>query len=111
MNLLDGTMEADGFRMVDGSLLPAPLGGAANSAKLAYGIRPEHISVAEDGIPAIVQVIEPTGAEIQIFATVGSQPISAVIRERIAANPGDRIGLRFDLSKVHLFEAGTGRRI
>jgi multiple sugar transport system ATP-binding protein len=112
MNLLSGTLETDGFRTPDGILLPAPSGAAPYGTKVIYGIRPEHISIADDGIEAVVEVIEPTGAEIQIFANIGNQQISAVVRERIRANPGDVMRLKPEFGKIHLFEDNpAGRRL
>jgi multiple sugar transport system ATP-binding protein len=112
MNLLNGTLEADGFRTSDGVLLPAPADVTAPGTRAIYGIRPEDITIAEDGIEAVVEVIEPTGAEIQVFANIGQQPVSAVVRQRIRANPGDVIRLKPDFSKIHLFEAdAAGRRL
>jgi multiple sugar transport system ATP-binding protein len=105
MNLLKGTLEADGFRTSDGILLPAPRGVAPLGTKAIYGIRPEDISIADDGIDTVVDVIEPTGAEIQIFVNIGQQQVSAVVRQRIRANPGDVIRFKPDLDRIHLFEA------
>ena len=76
-----------------------------------YGIRPEHIGIADDGIPVAVVVTEPTGSETQIFARVGEDLIDAVVKDRIRAEPGSRIGFVIDPARVHLFDRETQRRV
>ena len=111
MNLFPGTIEADGFRTSDGLLLATPAGKAPAGTRAVYGIRPEHISLQADAIPSTIQVIEPTGAEIQIICKIGNQPVTVVVRERIKAKPGEMIGLAPDLDKVHLFDEASGKRL
>jgi len=76
-----------------------------------YGIRPEHLSVRADGVPMTVSVLEPTGAEIQVFARLGEQHVVAAVRERVEAAPGALIALAPQLDRVHLFSAATGLRV
>ena len=42
-----------------------------------------------DGIEVEVVVVEPTGAEVQIFARLDGQNINAVLRERLMLKPGE----------------------
>ena len=81
--------------------------------EVIYGIRPEHLTIGRegDGVLAEVIVVEPTGADTQVFARVGEQPLSAVFRERHTFAPGDRIWLRPEPGKAHWFDADSGRRI
>ena len=58
-----------------------------------------------------IVIIEPTGSETLVTLRVGSQDLIGVFRERIAAGPGERIGIAFDNTKMHLFDAQTGNRI
>ena len=59
-----------------------------------YGVRPEHFALADDGSEAVVQVIEPTGSELQVVAKLGGEEIIAVFRERHQFRPGDKIRLK-----------------
>ena len=108
MNVLAGSITADGFA-AGGVTLPLPKGITA-SGRASYGIRPEHLVLTEDGLPAQVVLVEPMGSETQVTLTLGEHSITAVFRERLTAAPGETIHLRPDLSKVHLFDA-TGVRI
>jgi multiple sugar transport system ATP-binding protein len=115
MNFLKGRVADDGsatFIAEGGAVLPLPPvpEGAAGRAAV-YGIRPEHIELADDGVPAEVTVVEPTGSEIQVFAKVGDEQITAVFRERHRFEPGATIRLAPERDQVHLFDAETGKRL
>jgi multiple sugar transport system ATP-binding protein len=74
-------------------------------------VRPEHFTIADDGAEATIQVIEPTGSEIQVVAKLGSEDVIAVFRERHQFKPGDKIRLKPDPRLVHLFDAESGKRL
>ena len=113
MNLIHGRLDRDGFA-VDGSDLKLPVidaNVAPHGQPLVYGIRPEHFSLDARGVPATVKVVEPTGADTQVGAVVGSHEITAVFHDRVSTQPGDVIHL-LPLSKsAHLFDATTGQRV
>ena len=88
-----------------------PLPPSANGKSGVYGIRPEHFRLDPNGLPARVQLVEPTGSETQVILRLGDTPLTCAFRERITAGPGDTLGISPDLGLVHLFEAGTGKRI
>ena len=115
MNFLTGRIRANGraeFEAGDGLRLPlsqVPPGSDGRPA--VYGVRPEHFTIAEDGAPAQVQVVEPTGSELQVVAKLGGADVIAVFRERHKLKPGDPIRLKPDPRLVHLFEEPSGRRV
>jgi multiple sugar transport system ATP-binding protein len=116
MNFLEGAVHgADGKRVVQtasGARLPvAESGAAAEGRPVIYGIRPEHLELADDGFDAEVIVIEPTGSETQLFARLGGQEIVAVFRERHDFAPGQKIRLRPRPGMAHLFDPSSGDRI
>jgi multiple sugar transport system ATP-binding protein len=73
------------------------------------GIRPEHLSIAADGMEAQVVLVEPTGADTQIFCKVDGADVVAVVRERHDFQPGKALRLKPQLS--YLFDAASGERI
>jgi multiple sugar transport system ATP-binding protein len=115
MNFLEGSVRAGASAHVQtaaGSRLPLPPGTAAVDGRaVVYGIRPEHLDLADDGFDAEVIVIEPTGSETQLYARVGEQEIVAVFRERHEFAPGQKIRLRPRAAAAHVFDASTGMRI
>jgi multiple sugar transport system ATP-binding protein len=58
-----------------------------------------------------VQVIEPTGSELQVVAKLGGEDVIAVFRERHQFKPGDKIRLKPDPRLVHLFDEASGQRL
>jgi len=115
MNFIKGTIRANGRLAFEGAggvelpLAAAPQGSDGRAA--VYGVRPEHFVIADDGADAQVQVIEPTGSELQVVAKLGGDDIIAVFRERHAFKPGDKIRLKPDPRLVHLFDVASGQRL
>ncbi len=114
MNLFPGVYDARACAVAGdgGERLPlAAPAEAEDGRRVIYGIRPEHLGIAEDGLPATVKVVEPTGPETMVFAAFAGGEAVAVLRERRAFRPGDAIALRPDPAAAHLFDAETGARI
>ncbi|WP_117191978.1 ABC transporter ATP-binding protein [Rhizobium terrae] len=115
MNLIKGRIQADAtsiFRTDSGVALQLSLrpGTAHPNEELIYGIRPEQFVLADDGTPAQIVVVEPTGAETQVVARIGGENVNMLFRERIAVRPGDTIRFTLRVAGEHLFSAATGRR-
>jgi multiple sugar transport system ATP-binding protein len=113
MNFFPGTVEPAGFRGRNGMLWPLA-GQQATRLKgrdAIYGVRPEHLRLAADGLPLSVQVIEPTGSETQIIGQVGGLPFVCVLHERVVTRPGTTIGISVDPENVHLFDQESTARL
>jgi multiple sugar transport system ATP-binding protein len=113
INFIDGRIEAGGFITDNGLKLPiAQMPDGAEGRRVSYGIRPEHFTLSEAGLPVEIVVAEPTGAETQyVVRGIALGNISCVFRERLSARPGDTIRILPDADKAHLFDAETGRRL
>jgi len=73
------------------------------------GVRPEHIALGgANAVAATVAVVEPTGAETYLNAKLGGEDIVCVLRERVAAMPGETLALGFDAAPLHFFDSQTG---
>jgi len=113
INFISGGIDATGgepaFVAEDGIRWPVEptVARTAGSAPVVYGARPEHFGLvsAESGLPAKVLAVEPTGAEIHLIATIGATRVTAVLRERVTARPGETIRLTPDPKRAHLFDA------
>jgi multiple sugar transport system ATP-binding protein len=112
MNFIEGRLSGGFVEAVNGARLPAPRAGAAGDGRqVVYGIRPEHLDIADDGFDAEVVVVEPTGSETQLFARLGQQELVGVFRERHEFEPGQRVRLRPRGDRAHLFDPTSGQRI
>jgi multiple sugar transport system ATP-binding protein len=117
MNMIPGTARVNGgpphVAFADGATLPLPPGAHATDGQpVLYGIRPEHCSVgAGNGLPVDIVVVEPTGADTQLYCRFNGQEVTAMVRDRVAARAGERIALVPDVPRAHVFDAESGVRI
>ena len=110
MNFLPGKVTGAGIAIGGDLHLPIPANSQAESGRdVIVGVRPEHLAVADDGVLAEVVVVEPTGADTQIFCKMAGVDITAVVRERHDFKPGTAVRLRPELT--YLFEPASGRRL
>ncbi|WP_310608664.1 ABC transporter ATP-binding protein [Buttiauxella brennerae] len=113
MNLLSGKIDRESVVTDDGLRLPlANEPVVEQGQRVLYGVRPEHFSqVAQGGVVAQVNVVEPTGAETQIALNIGNQKAIAVFRDRIQTKPGSEMRLLPNVQLAHLFDEHSGIRI
>ena len=116
MNFLPGTLRHDRgvarVRLGDGTELAAPLdAGGVDGQPVIMGMRPEHLTLADSGIPSRVVVVEPTGADTFVACRHEGNDFSVVFRERHAFAPDATIHLQPDVRRAHLFDAGSGQRL
>jgi multiple sugar transport system ATP-binding protein len=116
MNMIPGTARKAGdafnVQFADGITLPMPAGArAAEGQPVLYGLRPEHCALAAIGLPVQVAVVEPTGADTQLYCRFNGQEVTATIGDRADCHPGDHVNLAPDLRRAHLFDAATGSRL
>jgi multiple sugar transport system ATP-binding protein len=100
--------------LADGLVLPMPAHARATEGQpVVYGIRPEHLHIAsgEEGLATEVVVVEPTGADTQVFTKIAGVEVTSVFRERHAFTPGSTIRLLPDASRAHLFDASSGQSL
>jgi len=114
MNLLEGNYSAEANAVIAADGMRQPLNGqlpVEDGRPVTYGIRPEHLDIADSGIPAIVKVVEPTGSETLVFVHAGRVDMVAVLRDHHPFRPGEEVRLAPQVDRAHLFDTGTGERI
>jgi multiple sugar transport system ATP-binding protein len=115
MNFLDGSVEADGATVnINGWRLPIRNRAALESGReVTIGVRPEHFEliVGESSTQARVQLIEPTGSETYLHATLLGHPITVVTHTRLNLQPGETIPVAPQPERIHVFDRATGRRV
>ncbi|NBO45045.1 MAG: sn-glycerol-3-phosphate ABC transporter ATP-binding protein UgpC [Betaproteobacteria bacterium] len=114
MNFLPGIVKGEHVELEGGAKLPMPTNARARDGqKVVYGTRPEHIELAagNEGIATEVVVVEPTGADTQVFTKIAGVEVTSVFRERHDFKPGASIRLKPDPVRAHLFDASTSMRL
>lgn len=127
MNFITGTLKAEGERLrfseLEGGTIDLMFAAADRPAARDYvgkqvilGIRPEDLAVAKfdrkegrpaagKGFPAIVDIVEPMGAETNLYLQTGAHPL--VCRSQAAFDhreAGHRFHFEVNLEKAHLFD-------
>jgi len=111
MNILEGHIRSGAFETLDGIRLPLPPGFAPlEGQSVSYGIRPEHLAIADHGIAADVFLVEPTGSVTEIVVKLGAQQIVVVVHERLNIAPGKTVAVVPDVANICLF-ASNGKRM
>lgn len=77
------------------------------------GIRPEHIELAEDGIPARIDNIQPVMTQRQLLLHLDLNRQQCVVSAALdtPAEPGSTVHLRFPTEHLYLFDKESGTRI
>jgi multiple sugar transport system ATP-binding protein len=117
MNIVNGTLRrANGGAYVEapgGVRWPVGHRAGGDGQAVAYGVRPEHLTLGGGGnaVPGEIIVVEPMGAETELLVKIGEAQIVLMTHGRPSVNPGDKIELTTDPAMVHVFDQKTGARI
>jgi multiple sugar transport system ATP-binding protein len=117
MNLLDADITEGGAKLGD-YVIPLQrslLSKAGSDKTLTLGVRPEAFTVADQGLPVHVAVVEELGADAYLYGTAEHndehQQIVARIDARMPVEKGSTIHLAADPAKLHLFSTSTEERL
>jgi multiple sugar transport system ATP-binding protein len=118
MNILDVAVEDTGENVtltnedrfeytLDGERAKRVASADVSTARL--GIRPENVTVIEDGtgIETTVEVVEPVGSDNYLHLDLG-QDFIARVASHIEPTTGDVVHVTFDESDIHLFDPQSG---
>jgi multiple sugar transport system ATP-binding protein len=114
MNFLPGQFaqrSAAVVKLSNASELPAPACREADGRDVTLGVRPEHFLINEGGVPAEVILVEPTGADTQVYCRLSGIDVTVVSRERHIFKPGETIQLKPVAEKTYLFDPASGKRL
>jgi multiple sugar transport system ATP-binding protein len=109
MNFVSGKVNGSGISVGAGIDLPNPTRNLDPGRDVLVGVRPEHLAVDPAGVPVEVVVVEPTGADTQIFCKLAGTDVTAVVRERHTFRPGEAVRLKPQLT--YLFDPSSGARL
>ena len=111
MNMIEGVVQGGAVRAGGATLPLPPAMKVAEGREVIYGIRPENLGAAAQGIEGTIAVVEPTGSETHVVVRIEGRELVAVFRDRVSHRPGDRITLApTDPAGVHLFDKSSGTR-
>jgi sn-glycerol 3-phosphate transport system ATP-binding protein len=116
MNFLPGALAMDGAgARLDAGLDVVFADGArpgGDGRRVALGIRPEHLLPEPGGFDLMIDLVERTGSETLVHGRVAAPGEPELVARVSSALPlSDRLALRIDLPRLHVFDAADGRRI
>ncbi|MBH0122830.1 sn-glycerol-3-phosphate ABC transporter ATP-binding protein UgpC [Rhodococcus sp. HM1] len=86
---------------------------AAGIEEVTAGIRPEDFEIADEGVEAVVELVEELGSESYLYTRIpgsGNQVVARALT-RTPARLADTVHLRKREGTVHLFDVETGERV
>jgi multiple sugar transport system ATP-binding protein len=116
MNLLPAELTGETLRLAQGIELPLPQRHRRHAGqRVTLGIRPEDFQLApagEPGIEVTPDVIEPLGSDTLVFFTLeGNEAVARLAPRELGAGRPERLRLKPDLARLHLFSASDGRAL
>lgn len=122
MNLFKGTI-TDGAANIAATKFKIPVpqsyrGKLKDGQNVVFGIRPENVIDTDEKargettrISVDVEIVEPLGHEVVVYARIGDDLFVATLDPHRAPKMGDKIELLIELDGLHLFDAETEKRI
>ena len=113
-NFGDGTVQTiDGLAL---EISPLQVPSQVRGRKVIMGMRPEHMLLNTQGVPAEVEMVETLGSEQLVHCRCGKSTLVVRCTTRqlseSSAKVGDRVNVGPDgRHPLHWFEADTGRRV
>jgi multiple sugar transport system ATP-binding protein len=112
-----GALDMQGASLPLGNLQASGLPlDALRGREIVLGLRPEHLQLAsESPLPAhfdaTLEVVEPVGNEVFLNLRFNHVELVARVHPQVLPAPGAALRMQFDTARLHVFDAGSGRRI
>lgn len=113
MNFMKGTIGDTNVKIPALKMdVPSPLAAANKGKAVTTGLRPEHLEIDQSGDVLHVDLVESLGG-VSFAYLVADTGEKIVIEERgdERVREGQRVGLKFDATRLYLFDAETELRM
>ncbi|HUG24001.1 ABC transporter ATP-binding protein [Piscinibacter sp.] len=84
---------------------------AAGAPEITYGLRPESLAFAGDGLPGSVSMLEPTGPETYAMVDTPLGNLVARVPGKVSHAVGERVFLQWAATDAHLFDGQNEKRV
>lgn len=119
MNILDGIVRRDSVdaqvELTNGDRVSLPTcnSDVKDGQRIIYGIRPEDVKISNEGqgIQSTVEVVEPTGANTEVYCHIAGTRIVATPPKRYDISLGDTVFFDFDPRYAYIFDAETEKAL
>ncbi len=80
---------------------------AAGRGEVIVGLRPEDLTLSEEGIPGEVYVVEPLGRDDLLDVRIGETSLRVLADPALNIRIGDTVRLKFNTNKIQFFDPET----
>jgi inositol-phosphate transport system ATP-binding protein len=84
---------------------------AAGRGTVILGVRPEDVTIADDGFPGEVYVVEPMGRDDLVDARIGEAGFHVLVDPSLGLRIGDPVRLKLNANKVQFFDPQTEKSL
>lgn len=116
MNLLKATYTSDRITIGNNAFSVAlsaeqRVGLANHSGEITFGFRAENVALSTQGSEAFVHDVENHGVEKVVTLKSGDQLFRVTTPANVPLHIEQKVHFEIDLSKIHIFDGATGKRI
>jgi sn-glycerol 3-phosphate transport system ATP-binding protein len=112
MNMLKGSIAGPGAVTVGGVPVKAEIGGGASGAEVLVGIRPDEVTIDPQGQHLLeVNFVEELGPSRLYHGQIAGQDFTLQAAPHAVGKDDRQIHLSIEPRAVHVFDAGSGRRL
>ena len=104
MNFLPANAAGDGKWQVAGQTMDGP---RTDSTALKFAIRPEDMSLADQGLVATAKVVEPLGAHVLVTCEIDGTIFRVIVDSETTVQPGQTLTLAPHSDRVRWFDPDT----
>jgi multiple sugar transport system ATP-binding protein len=83
----------------------------AGANDMLYGLRPECVALADQGVPGRIIMVEPTGPETYALIDTALGHIMTRTHGRLQQREGESVHLTWQVQDAHVFDAKTEKRV
>jgi ABC-type sugar transport system ATPase subunit len=110
MNLVPGRLEGREVEIA-GQRIALPQAAAAHDGPVVLGVRPGHVRIDPDGMPAVVDLAELLGESTLLSLRFGEHVIKVRVQGKARLEEGLPVRIAIDPGAVHLFDPRSGQRL
>lgn len=116
MNLVEVEADSNGLIKLEASGSEVQIQTGLSAGRYTMGLRAEHLTEVAEGDTSVrfdaqIDVVEPAGSDTFVVTQLGGAEFVARIQGDADVAAGQRVGLSFDLDRLHFFNPETGVRV
>jgi ABC-type sugar transport system ATPase subunit len=84
---------------------------ATGKGHVTMGIRPEDVTISDEGVAGEIYVVEPLGRDDLVDVQIGDAHVHALVDPALELKIGDKVKLNFNTNKIQFFDLETEKSL